>query len=90
MSSVLVQPFPELRTLPATLPLEGAIRIELQEGLPIFRASAIVQQRVETLLLKQQEAELTAEESEELNRYEEIDDHLSFFNRVVRNHSLAC
>ena len=85
MSSVLVKPFPELHTLPATLPLEGAVRIELQENIPIFRASAYVQERIETLLLKQQEASLTEEELEELNQYEEIDDYLSFLNRVVRN-----
>ena len=67
------------------MPLEGAIRIELQEGVPVLRASRTVQDRVETLLRKQQEGELTEEEAEELDRYEEIDDYLSFLNRVIRN-----
>lgn len=85
MTTTLVHPFPRLRSLPVTLPVEGAIRIELQEGIPIFRASASVQDRVETLLRKQRESGLMAEEVEELDRYEEIDDYLSFLNRVVRN-----
>jgi hypothetical protein len=67
----------------ATLPLEGAIKMELQEGTPIFRASSIVQNRIETLLSQQQESQLTAEEEQELDSYEEIDDYLSFLNRVV-------
>ncbi len=33
---------PTLQNLPATLPLEGAISIELRAGIPIFRASNIV------------------------------------------------
>ncbi|WP_413172693.1 hypothetical protein [Anabaena azotica] len=76
---------PTLHTLPATLPLEGAIRIELQEGTPIFRASSSVQNRIEILLLKQQDSQLTTEEEQELDSYEEIDDYLSFLNRIVRN-----
>lgn len=76
---------PTLHNLPATLPLEGAIRIELQEGTPIFRASSNVQNRIETLLLQQQDSQLTLEEEQELDSYEEIDDYLSFLNRIVRN-----
>ena len=76
---------PTLHNLPATLPLEGAVRIELQEGPPIFRASSNVQNRIETLLLQQQNSQLTPEEEEELDSYEEIDDYLSFLNRIVRN-----
>ncbi|MEA5619471.1 hypothetical protein VB711_16715 [Cronbergia sp. UHCC 0137] len=76
---------PTLHHLPATLPLEGAIRIELQEGTPIFRASSNVQNRIQTLLSQQQDAQLTPEEEQELDSYEEIDDYLSFLNRVVRN-----
>gem|GEM_PF-4051463 len=34
---------------------------------------------------KQVDAELTPEEAAELDRYEEIDDYLSFVNRTVRN-----
>jgi uncharacterized protein YnzC (UPF0291/DUF896 family) len=34
---------------------------------------------------KQQAGTLTEEEAEEVDRYEEIDDYLSFLNRLVRN-----
>jgi hypothetical protein len=76
---------PKLQNLPATLPLEGAVRIELVEGVPIFRASSVVQNQVETLLFKQQTSQLNSDEEQELDHYEEIDDYLSFLNRVVRN-----
>ena len=81
----MVRPLPRLRSLPATLPLEGAVRIELEEGVPVFRASSSIQARIEELLLKQQETRLTTEEEEELDRYEEVDDYLSFVNRLIRN-----
>ncbi|NEQ23437.1 MAG: hypothetical protein F6K28_30645 [Microcoleus sp. SIO2G3] len=76
---------PKLKSLPVTLPLEGAVRIELVEGVPIFRASNVVQERIETLLFEQQISQLTPDEEQELDSYEEIDDYLSFLNRVVRN-----
>ncbi len=78
-----------MRNLPATLPLDGAIRLELEEGVPIFRASAAVQARVEPLLDRQQQDNLTPAEVGELNLYEEIDDTLSFINRTLRNMLLA-
>jgi hypothetical protein len=56
---------PTLHSLPATFPIEGAISIELQEGTPIFRASSSVQNRIQTLLLKQQDSHLTPEEEQE-------------------------
>lgn len=76
---------PTLQKLPTTLPLEGAITIEIQEGTPIFRASTSVQNHIENLLIKQQNTELTPEEQQELDSYEEIDDYLSLLNRLVRN-----
>lgn len=76
---------PTLQNLPSTLPIEGAVRIELAEGIPIFKASSIVQARIEELLNKQQIESLTSEENQELDRYEEIDDYLSFVNRTIRN-----
>jgi len=85
MTTTSVYPIPKLHRLPVTLPLDGAVRIELEEGVPVFRASASVQERIEALLRKQEERGLTKEEEEELDRYEEIDDYLSFVNRVVRN-----
>ncbi len=85
MTAIMTYQLPKLRSLPATLPVEGAVRIELEGGVPVFKASDTVQARIETLLLKQRTSRLSAEEEEELNRYEEIDDYLSFLNRVVRN-----
>ncbi|ABA19854.1 conserved hypothetical protein [Trichormus variabilis ATCC 29413] len=76
---------PKLQNLPANLPLEGVISIELQAGIPIFRASNIVQNRIEVLLAKQLISPLTPEEEQELDSYEEIDDYLSFLNRIARN-----
>ncbi len=85
MSTALNHSFPRLHDLPLTLPLEGAVRIELEEGVPIFRASSTVQARIETLVTKLHTSGLSTEEGKELDSYEEIDDYLSFLNRVVRN-----
>ena len=43
---------PKLEKLCDTLPIEGAVRIELVEGIPIFRASTAVKNRIEELLEK--------------------------------------
>ena len=80
---------PKLQQLPISLPIDGAVRIELEEGIPIFRASTSVQTRIELLLAKQQDAPLLSEEEQELDCYEEIDDYLSFVNRTIRNLSIA-
>ncbi len=76
---------PKLQNLPKTLPLEGAVRIELVEEIPIFRASSTVQNRIEELLEKQQTSPLNSDEEQELDLYEEIDDYFSFINQTVRN-----
>lgn len=75
----------KLDSLPETLQAEGAIRLELVEGIPIFRASDRVQNRIENLLIKQKEFTLNSEEEQELDDYEELDDYLSLVNRTVRN-----
>jgi len=62
-------PLPHLNHLPKTLPLDNAIRIELVEGALIFRASATVQERIETLLDKQNTAALI---KKEIGFYEEL------------------
>jgi hypothetical protein len=85
MSAQSVSSLPMLRHLPASLPLEGAVRLELQDGVPILRASSAVQRRIATLLRKQQKATLSLDETTELDQYQELDDYLSFLNRVVRN-----
>ncbi|NES17469.1 MAG: hypothetical protein F6K41_00430 [Symploca sp. SIO3E6] len=76
---------PKLENLPNNFPIEGAVRIELIEGIPLFRASGKVQERINTLLDKQQTSPLNSAEEQELDLYEEIDDYLSFINRTVRN-----
>jgi hypothetical protein len=76
---------PKLENLRDILPIEGAVRIELVEGIPIFKASTAVKNRIQELLDKQQTLPLNPEEEQELNLYEEIDDYLSFVNRTVRN-----
>ncbi|MEP6520089.1 hypothetical protein [Microcoleus vaginatus] len=76
---------PKLENLRDTLPIEGAVRIELVEGVPIFKASTAVKNRIQELLDKQQTLPLNPDEEQELNLYEEIDDYLSFVNRTVRN-----
>ncbi|NJM72137.1 MAG: hypothetical protein HC862_19225 [Scytonema sp. RU_4_4] len=75
----------KLHHLPNSLPIDGAVRIELVEGVPIFRASSIVQEQIETLINKQKESALTSEEEKELNEYQELSDYLSFVNRTMRN-----
>lgn len=76
---------PKLEKLPKTLPLEEAVRIELVDGIPIFKASSKISQKIEELLRKQKTVVLDGEEETELDLYEEIDDYLSFVNRTIRN-----
>jgi len=86
---VTLSALPQLKALPSSLPLEGAVRIELEAGVPIFRASEAVRSRIEELLSKQRETALSAEEEQELDCYEEVDDYLSFVNRTARNLAIA-
>ena len=57
----------KLSHLPNSLPLDGAVRIELMEGVPIFRASSLVQGRIEALLTKQKESALNSKKNKELD-----------------------
>ena len=85
MTISAVQPIPQLQRLPAALPLDNAVRLELEEGIPVFRATTTIQARIELLLNKQHQLQLSKSENQELDLYEEIDDYLSFVNRTVRN-----
>lgn len=80
-----VETVPRLQGLPVSLPRESAVEIEIEEGILIFRASKIAQNRIEQLLNKQRKEKLTDLEETELDQYEEIDDYLSFLNRLTRN-----
>ncbi len=79
---------PRINALPAGMLPESAIRIELEEGALIFKASESVNERIEDLLSKEKQGLLTAFEINELNQFEEIDDYLSFLNRLTRNLAL--
>ena len=85
MSRGLEHSISKLRSLPSTLPCEGAIQLALEEGTLIFRVSEVVQDRIEALLHKDRSASLSVDEAEELRQYEDVDDYLSFVNRLVRN-----
>ena len=82
MNTVTALPFPRLSGLPPSVPPDGLIRIEIQEGVPVFRASSYVLKRIDLLVRKQRESTLT---KDEIERYEEVDDYLSYVNRIVRN-----
>jgi uncharacterized protein YnzC (UPF0291/DUF896 family) len=75
----------KLSDFPLNMPLESSIGIEIQEGVPILRASTAVQNRINELLDKQQYGSLSKEEEQEFDCYEEIDDYLSLVNRTMRN-----
>ena len=89
MTLIDMPPLPRIAGLPHSMPDEGAISIELVEGVPIFRASPPVQERVELLLEKLPVDGLTHEETAELDLYQDIDDYLSYLNRLIRNITLA-
>lgn len=78
------KPFPKLKKLPDSMPGDGAISIDLVEGIPVFRAAKVVQERIYHLLDKQKSEGLSTDEEQELDIYHEIDDYLSYFNRIVR------
>lgn len=83
--TVLVESVPKLNQLPKSLSRENAVEIELDQNVLIFRATKNTQNRIENLLDKQKESNLSEIEENELRQYEEIDDYLSFLNRLTRN-----
>lgn len=78
-------PFPPISKLPDSLPREGAVNLELEEGVLVLRVSQATQDRIEESLDKQSLVSLSEAEETELDLYENIDDYLSFINRVTRN-----
>jgi Trm5-related predicted tRNA methylase len=76
---------PKLNRLPETLLRDGAVHLELEQGVIIFRASDAVQARIAALLEKQRARTLSEAEERELSDYEEVDDYLSHVNRLIRN-----
>lgn len=74
-----------LQGLIEVLPLEHGARLDVIDGVPIFRAPHEMQARIEELLAAQQTGALSDEERRELSRYESLDDFLSLVNRLIRN-----
>ncbi len=83
--TISVESIPILRHLPNSLSRENAVEIELEQYVLIFRATKITQNRIEDLLNKHKESGLNKIEENELRQYEEVDDYLSFLNRLTRN-----
>ena len=80
-----VESVPKLHGLPISLSRENAVEVDVEQGVMLFRVSKTAQARIEILLEKQKITKLTNSEETELDRYEEIDDYLSFLNRLTRN-----
>lgn len=85
MNLTTALPVPTLDVLPKTVPMDGSIAIDFAEGLPVLRVSATIQHRIEELLDLQRQMGLSVSQDEELDAYAEMDDYLSFLNRVIRN-----
>ena len=83
--TVLIESVPKLNQLPKSLARENAVEIEIEQNVLIFRATKNTQNRIEDLLDKQKGSKLSKTEENELRQYEEIDDYLSFLNRLTRN-----
>ena len=83
MNDFLIQQFPKLKKAIK----ENSVRLEVEQGVVIFRASKEMQSRIENLLEKNKSDILTKSEETELSAYEEIDDYLSHVNRLIRNSS---
>jgi uncharacterized protein (DUF433 family) len=75
--------------LSGDLSLDSAIELKLERGVPILRASASIQRRIEQLLEKRDEGELSEAETDELAQYAELDDYFSLINRLIRNSMLT-
>ena len=83
--TMIVESVPKLHHLPNSLARENAVEIELESNVLIFRASKSTEKKIEDLLEKQKKFGLNESELNELREYEEIDDYLSFLNRLTRN-----
>jgi hypothetical protein len=86
---MIIENLAKLGRLPANMPLDGSVDIEIEQGVLILRASITIQNRISELMTKQQNSNLSLEEEQELDCYEEIDDYLSLVNRTMRNIAVA-
>ena len=82
---VFVESIPKLHHLPSSPARKNAVEVKLEKEVLIFRSSKFTQIRIEDLLNKQKVVGLSESEKNELQEYEEIDDYLSYLNRLTRN-----
>lgn len=66
---------------------DGVISVERRDEKLVLRASQPLQQRFEDLLERRKLATLTAEETEEYDAICELDNALSWLNRLIRSGS---
>ncbi|MGH9822474.1 MAG: hypothetical protein ACREDR_04385 [Blastocatellia bacterium] len=85
MSTTLKDTIPRFDDLPPALRREGSISLEIEQGVAVLRASKAVQRRLESLVRKSKIGKLTPDEKTELEQFEQVDDYLSFLNRLSRN-----
>jgi hypothetical protein len=85
MTTSLKDPNLTLGDLPARLRREGAINLEVKQGVIILRALQSCPRSHRSVVAKRQTAKLTRSERKELQQYEQIDDYLSLLNRLSRN-----
>ena len=85
MNNQAIQQLPKLKNIKKNLINDRAVNLKVEHGVVIFRASKEMQSRIEELLEKNKSGSLKAEEESELTTYEEIDDYLSYVNRLIRN-----
>jgi len=85
MAIEMKYPIPKLETIPSSFPTEGALSLEIREGIPIIRSSSIIQNKIDRLINKQKEYGLSPDETDEFDYFEQIDDYISLVNRITRN-----
>lgn len=76
---------PKIHALPSAMEPDSAVRVELREGALVFKTSEQMCEQIDLLLTKEKQGKLTADEKSELDHFEEVDDYLSFLNRLTRN-----
>lgn len=69
----------------ASLPLENAVELVLEQGSNHFQGFVSRSDQIAELLDRQGSGVITPHEESEFDAFEEIDDYLSHVNRLIRN-----
>lgn len=85
MAIKMKYPIPKLEALPPSFPAEGALNIKIKEGIPVIKSSSKIQNRIERLINRQKRGELSQDEIDQFDYFEQIDDYISLLNRITRN-----